>query len=121
MILSLRSPVVIFHIYNINIAHNYITKVFYVWFDAPIGYISITANYTEKWEQWWKNPENVQMYNFLGKDNVPFHSVIFPATLLGAQDNYSIVNHMSATGNLEFMISCILCYHAILSLVIRLR
>ena len=72
--------------------------MFYVWFDAPIGYISITANYTEQWEQWWKNPQNVEMYNFLGKDNVPFHSVIFPATLLGAEDNYSIVNHMCATG-----------------------
>jgi len=34
-------------------------QVFYVWFDAPIGYISITANYTEQWEKWWKNPEQV--------------------------------------------------------------
>ena len=70
-----------------------------MWFDAPIGYISITANYTDKWEQWWKNPDNVEMVNFLGKDNVPFHSVIFPATLLGADDNFTIVNHMSSTGN----------------------
>jgi len=38
------------------------------------------------------------MYNFLGKDNVPFHSVIFPCTLLGANDNYSVVTHMIATG-----------------------
>ena len=38
------------------------------------------------------------MYNFLGKDNVPFHSVIFPACLLGADDGYSVVNHMIATG-----------------------
>ena len=35
----------------------YRDKVFYVWFDAPIGYISITANYTPEWEKWWKNPE----------------------------------------------------------------
>ncbi|XP_053392542.1 methionine--tRNA ligase-like [Mercenaria mercenaria] len=42
------------------------------------------------------------MYNFLGKDNVPFHSVIFPATLLGAQDNYTIVSHMSATEYLNY-------------------
>jgi len=34
-------------------------KVFYVWFDAPIGYISITANYTDQWEKWWKNPQQV--------------------------------------------------------------
>ena len=40
----------------------------------------------------------VEMYNFLGKDNVPFHSVIFPSCLLGAQDGYTIVNHMLATG-----------------------
>ena len=40
----------------------------------------------------------VEMYNFLGKDNVPFHSVIFPSCLLGAQDGYTVVNHMMATG-----------------------
>ncbi len=34
-------------------------KCFYVWFDAPIGYISITANFTENWEEWWKNPDKV--------------------------------------------------------------
>jgi hypothetical protein len=58
-------------------------QVFYVWFDAPIGYISITATYTKQWEQWWKNPTNVQLYQFMGKDNVPFHTVIFPGSLLG--------------------------------------
>lgn len=50
-------------------------KVFYVWFDAPIGYISITTCYTSEWEKWWKNPENVELYQFMGKDNVPFHTV----------------------------------------------
>lgn len=40
----------------------------------------------------------VELYNFLGKDNVPFHSVIFPCSLLGADDNFTVVNHMSATG-----------------------
>jgi methionyl-tRNA synthetase len=53
----------------------YKDKVFYVWFDAPIGYISITACYTPEWEKWWKNPENVELYQFMGKDNVPFHTV----------------------------------------------
>jgi hypothetical protein len=48
-------------------------QVFYVWFDAPIGYISITANYTDEWEKWWKNPEEVSYYQFMAKDNVPFH------------------------------------------------
>lgn len=50
-------------------------QVFYVWFDAPIGYISITACYTPDWEKWWKDPENVELYQFMGKDNVPFHTV----------------------------------------------
>ncbi|XP_048727649.2 methionine--tRNA ligase, cytoplasmic-like [Ostrea edulis] len=77
-------------------------KVFYVWYDAPIGYISATASYTDQWEQWWKNPKKVELYNFLGKDNVPFHTVIFPCTLLGAEDNYTIVNHMSATEYLNY-------------------
>jgi methionyl-tRNA synthetase len=45
----------------------YQDKVFYVWFDAPIGYISITACYTPEWELWWKNPENVELLQFMGK------------------------------------------------------
>ncbi len=50
--------------------------MFYVWFDAPIGYISITANYTPEWEKWWKSPEDVELVQFMGKDNVPFHTVM---------------------------------------------
>lgn len=41
----------------------------------PIGYVSITSCYTTEWEKWWKNPENVELYQFMGKDNVPFHTV----------------------------------------------
>nr|XP_046239190.1 methionine--tRNA ligase, cytoplasmic isoform X1 [Scatophagus argus] len=77
-------------------------KVFYVWFDAPIGYLSITANYTDEWEKWWKNPHQVELYNFMAKDNVPFHSVVFPCSLLGAQDNYTLVNHLIATEYLNY-------------------
>lgn len=77
-------------------------KVFYVWFDAPIGYLSITANYTDQWERWWKNPQQVELYNFMAKDNVPFHSVIFPCSLLGADDNYTLVNHLIATEYLNY-------------------
>uniref|UniRef100_A0AAQ4R1V0 Methionine--tRNA ligase, cytoplasmic n=1 Tax=Gasterosteus aculeatus aculeatus TaxID=481459 RepID=A0AAQ4R1V0_GASAC len=77
-------------------------KVFYVWFDAPIGYLSITANYTDQWEKWWKNPSQVELYNFMAKDNVPFHSVVFPCSLLGAQDNYTLVNHLIATEYLNY-------------------
>ncbi|XP_035692081.1 methionine--tRNA ligase, cytoplasmic-like [Branchiostoma floridae] len=77
-------------------------KVFYVWFDAPIGYLSITANYTDQWEKWWKNPDEVTLYNFMAKDNVPFHSVVFPCSLLGAEDNYTLVNHLQATEFLNY-------------------
>ncbi|KAJ1160271.1 hypothetical protein NDU88_000773 [Pleurodeles waltl] len=80
----------------------YTDKVFYVWFDAPIGYLSITANYTDQWEKWWKNPEQVQLYNFMAKDNVPFHSVVFPCSLLGAEDNYTLVSHLIATEYLNY-------------------
>ena len=59
-------------------------KVFYVWFDAPIGYISITANYTDEWKKWWQNEKNVELYQFMGKDNTTFHTVIFPSTLIGS-------------------------------------
>uniref|UniRef100_A0A8C9W7U7 Methionine--tRNA ligase, cytoplasmic n=1 Tax=Scleropages formosus TaxID=113540 RepID=A0A8C9W7U7_SCLFO len=77
-------------------------KVFYVWFDAPIGYLSITASYTDEWEKWWKNPEKVELYNFMAKDNVPFHSVVFPCSLLGAQDNYTLVSNLIATEYLNY-------------------
>lgn len=62
---------------------NFSNKVFYVWFDAPIGYVSITAEHTDEWEtRWWKNPDEVQLFQFIGKDNIPFHTVLFPATQL---------------------------------------
>jgi len=53
-------------------------QVFYVWFDAPIGYLSITANYTDEWRQWWQSPKDVELVQFMGKDNVPFHTVSTP-------------------------------------------
>ncbi|KAJ3272960.1 hypothetical protein HK104_004361 [Borealophlyctis nickersoniae] len=77
-------------------------KVFYVWFDAPIGYPSITANYTEEWEKWWKNPDNVQLYQFMGKDNVPFHTVIFPSSLIGTSDPWTLLHHISTTEYLHY-------------------
>jgi methionyl-tRNA synthetase len=77
-------------------------KVFYVWFDACIGYVSITATYTEEWEKWWKNPENVKLYQFMGKDNVPFHTVIFPGSQLGTRDNYTMLHHVSTTEFLNY-------------------
>ncbi|XP_022279803.1 methionine--tRNA ligase, cytoplasmic isoform X2 [Canis lupus baileyi] len=77
-------------------------KVFYVWFDATIGYLSITANYTDQWERWWKNPEQVNLYQFMAKDNVPFHGLVFPCSALGAEDNYTLVSHLIATEYLNY-------------------
>jgi methionyl-tRNA synthetase len=77
-------------------------KVFYSWFDAPIGYIGITAEKLgEKWEDWWKN-KDVTLYQFMGKDNVPFHSIMFPAYLIGSEDNYITVDHLDATAYLNY-------------------
>jgi len=77
-------------------------KVFYVWFDAPIGYISITAQYTEHWEKWWRNPDNVEYWQFMAKDNVPFHSVVFPSTLLGTSEKWTLVNRLMSTEYLNY-------------------
>ena len=68
-------------------------KVIYVWFDAPIGYISFTAEWAEKngtpeaWKDWWKSPDT-RLVQFIGKDNIPFHTMLFPAMLHGVKDEY---------------------------------
>ncbi|XP_055811201.1 methionine--tRNA ligase, cytoplasmic-like [Solanum dulcamara] len=80
----------------------YKDKVFYVWFDAPIGYVSITSGYTTEWEKWWKNPDNVELYQFMGKDNVPFHTVIFPSTLLGTGESWTLMKTISVTEYLNY-------------------
>lgn len=77
-------------------------KVFYVWFDAPIGYISITATLTENWETWWKNPEEVKLVQFIGKDNIPFHTVIFPSSLLASTKPWTLLKQMSSTEFLNY-------------------
>ena len=80
----------------------YEDKVFYVWFDAPIGYISITANATENWEYWWRDPENTDLFQFIGKDNIPFHTVIFPSSLLATGEKWTMLHHMSSTEYLNY-------------------
>lgn len=55
-------------------------KVLYVWFDAPIGYISATKDLTPEWEKYWKDPET-RMIHFIGKDNIVFHCIVFPSML----------------------------------------
>tara|TARA_B100000497_G_C7686519_1_gene416228 strand:- start:613 stop:2277 length:1665 start_codon:yes stop_codon:yes gene_type:complete len=57
-------------------------KVLYVWFDAPLGYITATQElHGDEWEQWWKDSET-RLVHFIGKDNIVFHSIIFPALLM---------------------------------------
>lgn len=89
--------------WGVPVPHDkYKDKVFYVWFDAPIGYISITACYTPEWEKWWKNPEHVELYQFMGKDNVPFHTVMFPSALLGTGENWTLMKTISVTEYLNY-------------------
>ncbi|KAF2466951.1 methionyl-tRNA synthetase [Lindgomyces ingoldianus] len=80
----------------------YEKKVMYVWFDACIGYVSITATYTEEWEKWWRNPEQVKLYQFMGKDNVPFHTVVFPCSQIGTKDKWTMLNTISTTEYLNY-------------------
>ncbi|KAI8323309.1 methionyl-tRNA synthetase, partial [Martensiomyces pterosporus] len=80
----------------------YESKVFYVWFDACIGYPSITANYTDEWESWWKNPDNVKLYQFMGKDNVPFHTVVFPSTEIASGEDWTFLHHISTCEYLNY-------------------
>ncbi|MCB1053087.1 MAG: methionine--tRNA ligase [Acidobacteria bacterium] len=77
-------------------------KVFYVWFDAPIGYISITARAFPNWREWWQNPESVQLYQFMAKDNIPFHTVMFPASLLATRHQWTLLHHINSTEYLNY-------------------
>ncbi len=78
-------------------------KVFYVWFDAPIGYIAATAEWAKAtghdWERWWRTDKgagDVSYVQFMGKDNVAFHTVSFPATILGSQEPWKLVDRLKA-------------------------
>ncbi|MCM8528135.1 MAG: methionine--tRNA ligase, partial [Lentisphaeraceae bacterium] len=78
-------------------------KVFYVWFDAPIGYVSITRRaFPDTWKDWWLSPDDTELYQFMAKDNIPFHSVIFPATQLATGDSWTQVHHLSSTEYLNY-------------------
>jgi methionyl-tRNA synthetase len=81
-------------------------KVFYVWFDAPIGYISITACAGDEagfdWKSWWMAGEDTELFQFIGKDNIPFHTVIFPSSLLGSGRKWTMLHHMSSSEYLNY-------------------
>ena len=98
----------------------YEDKVFYVWFNAPIGYLSITKQLADElikegkqsfdWKSWWipseseeaKGKGKVDLFQFIGKDNIPFHTVIFPCTLLGSPHDWTKLHHMSSTEYLNY-------------------
>lgn len=82
-------------------------KVFYVWFDAPIGYPSITKGLCgDGWRKWWTPaPEDgydVELVQFMGKDNVPFHTIVFPGSLLATNKNWTKLHHISTTDYLNY-------------------
>jgi methionyl-tRNA synthetase len=84
-------------------------KVFYVWFDAPIEYIAGTTEWADAnggdWERWWrkdKGAEDVRYVQFMGKDNVPFHTLGFPATLLGSGEPWKTVDYLKAFNYLNY-------------------
>ena len=69
-------------------------KVLYVWFDAPIGYISATKDLTPDWEKYWKS-EDTKMVHFIGKDNIVFHCIVFPSMLM-ADGSYILPENVPA-------------------------
>jgi methionyl-tRNA synthetase len=87
-------------------------KVFYVWFDAPIEYIAATAEWADAhglpeaaWRRWWRLDEgagDVRYTQFMGKDNVPFHTLSFPATILGSGEPWKLVDYIKAFNYLNY-------------------
>ena len=97
----------------------YEDKVFYVWFNAPIGYMSITKQLADEmraagkpsfdWKKWWLPAESaeadggkVELFQFIGKDNIPFHTVVFPCSEIGTGRDYTKLFHMSSTEFLNY-------------------
>jgi methionyl-tRNA synthetase len=87
-------------------------KVFYVWFDAPIEYIACTQEWADAngkgeadWQRWWrtdKGAEDVTYTQFMGKDNVPFHTLSFPATILGSEEPWKLVDYIKSFNYLNY-------------------
>jgi methionyl-tRNA synthetase len=88
----------------------YTDKVFYVWFDAPIGYMSISAGYGDRhgdadlWRKWWSPSDKmeVELVQFMGKDNTPFHTIVFPSALLATGKPWTMLNKISTTEYLNY-------------------
>ncbi len=80
----------------------YENKVFYVWFDAPWGYVSISQAANENWADWWHGGDDVKYAQFMAKDNVSFHSIFFPAQELAMNDNWKTVDILKGFNFLNF-------------------
>lgn len=80
-------------------------KVLYVWFDAPIGYLSNTIEWAmkkgepEKWKEYWLDPKT-KLVHFIGKDNIPFHAIVWPAMLMGQKTKYILPSEIPANEHL---------------------
>lgn len=87
-------------------------KVFYVWFDAPIEYIAATAEWADSkglseidWLRWWRNDKgagDVRYVQFMGKDNVPFHTLSFPVTIMGSGEPWKLVDYIKSFNFLNY-------------------
>ena len=81
-------------------------KVFYVWFDAPIGYVSATKAWGEStgadWKSWWYNAQDVNYTQFMAKDNLPFHTIMWPATILGTREPWKMANYIKGFNWLNY-------------------
>ncbi|MDO7560939.1 MAG: methionine--tRNA ligase, partial [Paracoccaceae bacterium] len=87
-------------------------KVFYVWFDAPIEYIGATAEWADAqglddsaWQRWWRTDmgaDDVRYVQFMGKDNVPFHTLSFPATIMGSREPWKLVDFIKSFNYLNY-------------------
>ncbi|MEQ9041598.1 MAG: methionine--tRNA ligase [Silicimonas sp.] len=87
-------------------------KVFYVWFDAPIEYIACAKEWSDargapdaEWERWWrtdKGADDVRYVQFMGKDNVPFHTLSFPATIIGSGEPWKLVDYIKSFNYLNY-------------------
>ena len=76
-------------------------KVLYVWFDAPIGYMSATKEWSpDRFDDFWLDPDT-HFVNFVGKDNIPFHAIFFPAMLMGSTKPYKLVDDLPANEFLQ--------------------
>lgn len=85
-------------------------KVFYVWFDAPIEYIACAQEWVDAgkgadWQRWWrtdKGADDVRYTQFMGKDNVPFHTLSFPATIMGSGEPWKLVDYIKSFNYLNY-------------------